>query len=90
MPNYNLKPKLIIVLAITGLALFGFPKASQALDVNAVSCSQSDVQGAINQVHSAGGGTVYLPVCNISANPWTSSIQSAGGIDIIGQGTDRR
>ena len=39
-----LNPKLIIVLAIIGLALFGFPKASQALD-EAITCRGRDTSG---------------------------------------------
>lgn len=64
-----------------------FAARVMALDVTAKTCSQSDVQSAITQVQSAGGGTVYIPAGNCT---WTDSsgidIEIDGSLSIIGAG----
>jgi hypothetical protein len=75
-----LSPLLLIAAVIETPLLF---TAAQAATLNAPSCSQSDVQNAINS--SASGDTVIVPAgsCN-----WSSlSIPGTKGITLMGTGT---
>ena len=78
------KLEFIIVFAITGLALFGFPKASQARDEYPDNLELATVQAAVDQVYDAGGGTVYLMAGSIT---WPSTLYVPGKVNIIGAGS---
>jgi hypothetical protein len=55
--------------------------------VNATSGSPSDIQTAINNVASNGGGTVYVPAGNFSFDySGSSGVTVYGGVNVIGQG----
>ena len=66
MPKIS-KPGIIIVFAITGLALFGLVEKVEAADETAASCSAVDIQTAVNMVLGSGDAdnTVNIPACNI-------------------------
>lgn len=68
---------LFMVSAIT------FPFSASAATINAASCSQADVQSAVNS--SANGDTVMVPAGNCA---WSSGVTlyNAKGVSVIGAG----
>ena len=60
---------MLLLLALLLSPLFG--GAAHAQNINAASCSQSDVQSALNSV-AADGTTVVIPSCN--PTNWTTTV----------------
>ncbi|OGI14625.1 hypothetical protein A3K63_03760 [Candidatus Micrarchaeota archaeon RBG_16_49_10] len=81
------------ILAISSLVflivLFNLPfhdVSAVGINVTANSGSPADVQTAVDQVASAGGGTVYVPAGN-----WTfdETVTVYGGVNLVGAGMNR-
>jgi hypothetical protein len=79
----NSAARLTIGAGIGVLVLFAMASITNALDVNAGSCSYADIQSAAEQVQSAGGGTVYIPAGDCTH---TDIIRMSDGISLIGAG----
>lgn len=64
---------------------------SFATDQTANSCSQPDVQSAINACVNSGGGTVYIPECSPNPYTWTNGVSSTSSsiFYIEGAGQDK-
>ena len=69
MNNTSLiKSNIVFFFLILSLILILTGKAS-ASDSTATSCSASDIQSAVENVISTGGGTVHIPACQAD-NTW--------------------
>ena len=71
-------PYIILIL----FGVLGLAKSSLSATINAASCSQSDVQSAINS--ASNGDTVTIPAGNCT---WTSGINTSKSISIKGSGS---
>ncbi len=60
MKNYSSKLKILIASLLMFLGFLGFAQISQAATIPAASCSQADVQAAINSAST--GDTVVVPL----------------------------
>ena len=81
----------VVMSAITMSLLVAFitiPANALAGNATAASCSEGDVQAAVNQVLSGGGGTVFIPAgtCTWTSTAVTVSTGSSKDIKIIGAG----
>ena len=89
MKNINLKFKILITFTFFFFGIFGLEKSSEAADVTAASCSAADIQTAINNCVSTGGGTVHIPSCN---QTWASTdrvcVASNAELHLKGAGVD--
>ena len=86
-----IKANITIFFLITLLMLTCGSNA-KAYDVTANSCSASDIQNALNNSISAGGGTVNIPACQAD-NTWENgdyiSVTTDIEIRLIGAGKDK-
>ena len=85
MKNNNPKLKILIISLTIFLGMFCLAKVSNAATITAASCSQADVQTAINT--SVTGDTVSVPAGNCT---WTTgvSIPNSKKIVLLGAGMD--
>jgi len=69
----------INIILFAFLLLTAMTVSALALDVTANSCSEADVQSAVDKVISGGGGTVYIPAGNCT---WTNGVVLNTGPDV--------
>ncbi len=86
--NFQLKNfQGLFIFTMLLFGIFSLAKSSEAADVTAASCSQSDVQTAVTNCLNGGGGTVTIPAGECT---WSSSLSINTGITkdlrIIGAG----
>jgi len=66
------------------LFILGIASYAKGLNVTAKSCSQSDVQSAVNKVQNSGDGVVFIPAGDCT---WIRSVIVRGNVSFIGQGS---
>jgi len=76
----------LIFLAIMFFGVFGWTKSSGADTITAASCSQADVQAAINS--AATGDTVLIPAGNCTWGSTSAQVVVNKGITLQGSGKD--
>ncbi len=89
--TYLIKPKISLFFLIT-LFMLTCGTSAQAFNVTANSCSASDIQSALDNAISAGGGTVNIPACQAD-NTWIKGDYIAVTTDVeirlLGAGKDK-
>lgn len=82
---YQYKTKhLIITIAMVAALAMALPASSYAATLTAPTCSQADVQNAVNKAKS--GDVVKIPSGNCT---WDNDIDISGAIRVIGAGIDK-
>ena len=88
--KYLTKPSITVFFMIILMMLTCATKV-KAYDLTANSCSASDIQSALDNVISAGGGTVRIPACQAD-NTWNNGDRISVKTDIefrlLGAGKD--
>ncbi len=84
----RLRKQSVLLFLLTILLMYTLTTGAEAVDVNADSCSSTDIQAAVNIAEAAGdGGTVYIPAgeCTWSGGS-TDRVNVSKPISIIGAG----
>ena len=86
MKRFTLHRRCPLVCPLTAALLLALTSNSSALDLDAKTCSYEDVGGAVSQVESAGGGTVYI---HEGTCTWNATLNVSGPVSFVGDGVSK-
>lgn len=85
MKYFNTKYYCVLICFVSFMAFVFISDISIAYDVRLDNCAAANIDNAVVLIKNNGGGTLYLPTCEVTYSP-AKNFHVPGGVSIIGNG----